>query len=85
MATPRDPTEQQVRHSAAFRSYGNELREFDDNGLMRRREASINDVAINEADRRWHGIRPESSEVSTAGPTTTCLFSDTTAAAVTGA
>ena len=33
-----------------FRSYGNELWEFDDNGLMRRREASINDVAITESD-----------------------------------
>ncbi|HET9690127.1 MAG TPA: nuclear transport factor 2 family protein [Acidimicrobiales bacterium] len=42
-----------------FRSYGNELWEFDDHGLMRRREASINDVAIGEADRRWFGPRPE--------------------------
>ena len=42
-----------------FRSYGNELWEFDDNGLMRRREASINDVAIAESDRRWFGPRPE--------------------------
>lgn len=36
------------------RAYGNELWEFDDDGLMRRREASINDVAIEEADRRFH-------------------------------
>jgi uncharacterized protein len=43
-----------------YRSYGNELWEFDDNGLMRRREASINDVAIDEADRRYFGPRPES-------------------------
>ena len=35
-----------------FRSYGNELWEFDDEGLMRRREASINDAPILEADRR---------------------------------
>jgi len=35
-----------------FRSYGNELWEFDDNGLMRRREASINDLAISEGERR---------------------------------
>lgn len=35
-----------------FRSYGNELWEFDDDGLMRRREASINDAPINESDRR---------------------------------
>ncbi|BBY34681.1 DUF4440 domain-containing protein [Mycolicibacter minnesotensis] len=42
-----------------FRSYGNELWEFDDNGLMRRREASINDVAIAEDERRYFGPRPE--------------------------
>jgi len=34
-----------------YRSYGNEQWEFADNGLMRRREASINDVEINESDR----------------------------------
>jgi nuclear transport factor 2 (NTF2) superfamily protein len=34
-----------------FRSYGNELWQFDENGLMERREASINDMAIDEADR----------------------------------
>ncbi|MGV9601762.1 nuclear transport factor 2 family protein [Streptosporangium sandarakinum] len=48
-------------HDAAgrwWRSYGNELWEFDDRGLMRRREASIDDVAITEADRRIHGPRP---------------------------
>jgi uncharacterized protein len=43
-----------------FRSYGNELWEFDSHGLMRRREASINDVAIDESDRRIFGPRPES-------------------------
>jgi nuclear transport factor 2 (NTF2) superfamily protein len=43
-----------------FRSYGNELWEFTEDGLMRRREASINDVAIDEADRRISGARPES-------------------------
>jgi nuclear transport factor 2 (NTF2) superfamily protein len=42
-----------------FRSYGNELWEFDENGLMRRREASINDVAIAESARRYFGPRPE--------------------------
>jgi nuclear transport factor 2 (NTF2) superfamily protein len=42
-----------------FRSYGNELWEFTEEGLMRRREASINDLAIDEADRRIHGPRPE--------------------------
>ncbi|HXQ26385.1 MAG TPA: nuclear transport factor 2 family protein [Candidatus Acidoferrales bacterium] len=35
-----------------FRAYGNELWEFDDEGLMRRRIASINDVPIAESDRK---------------------------------
>jgi nuclear transport factor 2 (NTF2) superfamily protein len=35
-----------------FRSYGSELWEFDDTGLMRRRIASINDAPIAESDRR---------------------------------
>ena len=43
-----------------WRSYGNELWEFDAEGYMRRREASINDVAINASDRRIFGPRPES-------------------------
>jgi hypothetical protein len=50
-------------HDAAgqwWRSYGNELWEFDDNGLMRRREASINDRAIAPGERRIFGLRPES-------------------------
>jgi nuclear transport factor 2 (NTF2) superfamily protein len=42
-----------------WRSYGNELWEFDAQGLMRRREASINDLQIDEADRRIFGPRPE--------------------------
>lgn len=42
-----------------WRSYGNENWEFDEYGLMRRREASINDVAIAESDRRIFGPRPE--------------------------
>lgn len=45
-----------------FRSYGNELWEFDDHGLMRRRVASINDLLIAEADRKYHwplGRRPD--------------------------
>ncbi|OMQ14320.1 DUF4440 domain-containing protein [Modestobacter sp. VKM Ac-2676] len=40
-----------------WRSHGNENWEFDAHGLMRRREASINDVAIDAADRRWTGPR----------------------------
>jgi hypothetical protein len=50
-------------HDAAgqwWRSYGNELWEFTDEGLMRRREASINDVKISESERRIFGPRPES-------------------------
>jgi nuclear transport factor 2 (NTF2) superfamily protein len=42
----------------SWRSYGNELWEFDEHGLMRRREASINDVAIEESKRRIFGPRP---------------------------
>jgi Uncharacterized protein conserved in bacteria len=48
-------------HDAAgqwWRSYGNELWEFNEEGLMYRREASINDVAITEAERRIFGPRP---------------------------
>jgi nuclear transport factor 2 (NTF2) superfamily protein len=41
-----------------WRSYGNELWEFDEHGLMRRREASINDVAIDASERRIFGARP---------------------------
>ena len=41
-----------------FRSYGNEQWEFDEHGLMRRREASINDIAIAERDRRFHWPAP---------------------------
>ncbi|GGV81078.1 MULTISPECIES: nuclear transport factor 2 family protein [Streptomyces] len=41
-----------------WRSYGNELWEFDRHGLMTRREASINDVPIAEHERRIHGPRP---------------------------
>jgi nuclear transport factor 2 (NTF2) superfamily protein len=40
-----------------FRSYGNENWEFADNGLMRRRLASINDLPIREADRKYHWDR----------------------------
>jgi nuclear transport factor 2 (NTF2) superfamily protein len=44
-----------------FRSYGNENWEFDEHGYMRRRIASINDLPISEADRKYHwslGPRP---------------------------
>ncbi len=42
-----------------FRSYGNENWEFDDAGYMQRREASINDVAIEASDRRIFGPRAD--------------------------
>ncbi|TAL99116.1 MAG: nuclear transport factor 2 family protein [Paraburkholderia sp.] len=45
-----------------FRSYGNENWEFDANGLMARRHASINDLPIRAADRLYHwplGRRPD--------------------------
>jgi uncharacterized protein len=47
---------------AWFRSYGNELWEFDARGLMRRRLASINDAPIAESDCKYHwplGRRPD--------------------------
>jgi nuclear transport factor 2 (NTF2) superfamily protein len=43
-----------------YRSYGNELWEFSPSGLMARREASINDVPIDESERRYFGPRPAS-------------------------
>lgn len=45
-------------HGQWWRSYGNELWEFESTGLMNRREASINDHQIAEAERRIFGPRP---------------------------
>ena len=45
-----------------FRSYGNENWEFGEDGLMRRRIASINDLAITQGERKYHwalGRRPD--------------------------
>lgn len=45
-----------------FRSYGNENWEFDDNGLMSVRHASINDLPVAESERKFHwplGRRPD--------------------------
>ena len=45
-----------------FRSYGNENWEFDEQGLMRLRFASINDLPIKQAERKYHwplGRRPD--------------------------
>ena len=46
--------EYEFRNSSGqwFRAYGNELWEFDENGLMRKRFASINDLAIEESERK---------------------------------
>ena len=41
-----------------FRAYGNELWEFDAEGLMRRREASINDLPIGPLERKFHWPAP---------------------------
>ncbi len=51
--------ESRDREGQCWRSYGNELWEFDENGLMRRREASIDDLRIDEDERRIFGPRPE--------------------------
>jgi nuclear transport factor 2 (NTF2) superfamily protein len=47
------------REGRWWRSYGNELWDFDERGLMRRREASINDVEIDESERLIFGPRPD--------------------------
>ena len=47
---------------AWFRSYGNENWEFDEHGLMKKRYASINDLAIQASERKFHwpqGRRPD--------------------------
>jgi nuclear transport factor 2 (NTF2) superfamily protein len=47
-----------------YRAYGNENWEFDEHGLMRRREASINDLPIQESDRRffWDTAHPRPTD-----------------------
>ncbi|MES2740379.1 MAG: nuclear transport factor 2 family protein [Pseudomonadota bacterium] len=47
-----------------FRAYGNENWEFDDDGLMRTRHASINEAPIAESDRklRWEGGKPRPAD-----------------------
>jgi hypothetical protein len=53
-------------HDAAgrwFRSYGNELWEFADDGLMRRREASINDLRIEAGERRFSAQTWQTDEI----------------------
>lgn len=54
-------------HGQWFRAYGNELWEFDDDGLMRRREASINDVPISLEERKFHWPAPGPRPVSDPG------------------
>ena len=55
--------EYQDKSGQWYRAYGNEQWEFDEAGLMKRREASINDIAIEDSERRFHwpapGPRPE--------------------------
>lgn len=50
-----------------YRSYGNELWEFDGRGLMQRREASINDVAIADGERKFHWPAPGPRPLDHAG------------------
>ncbi|MEY8761579.1 DUF1348 family protein [Chryseobacterium tongliaoense] len=45
--------EYQTENGDWFRAYGNENWEFDENGLMQKRYASINDLAIKEEDRKF--------------------------------
>jgi nuclear transport factor 2 (NTF2) superfamily protein len=54
--------ESEDEYGCWFRSYGNENWEFAANGLMQRRIASINDLPINESQRKFHwpqGHRPD--------------------------
>ncbi len=54
--------EWQDEYGCWFRSYGNENWEFAANGLMQRRIASINDLPINDSQRKFHwpeGPRPD--------------------------
>jgi uncharacterized protein len=60
--------ESRDRNGQWWRSHGNEHWEFDDNGLMRRRDASINDYKITPEERRIAtegaaGIEPATSRV----------------------
>jgi nuclear transport factor 2 (NTF2) superfamily protein len=48
------------RDGAWFRSYGNENWQFDQNGLMRWRHASINDLPIDESERKFNWDAPGS-------------------------
>lgn len=55
-----------------YRAYGNENGEFAANGLMQRRFASINDVLITEAERKFRWARPAPTtriESTTLSPT----------------
>ena len=47
-----------------YRAYGNEQWEFNENGLMRRREASINDLLIKNSERKFLWERKQNSGVS---------------------
>ena len=55
-------------HGGWFRAYGNEQWEFDTNGLMRRREGSINDVPIRGSDRKFHWLAGRALRITAASP-----------------
>jgi nuclear transport factor 2 (NTF2) superfamily protein len=63
---PRQPRRRPIPrqcHDASgqcYRSYGNEQWEFSESGLISRRGAGINDIAIDESERRYFGPRPKS-------------------------
>jgi nuclear transport factor 2 (NTF2) superfamily protein len=62
VAATHAPTQMRRRTSSVMirvHSYGNENWEFDEHGLIIRREASINDCVIDESDRRIFGPPPE--------------------------
>ncbi|MEQ8785068.1 MAG: nuclear transport factor 2 family protein [Pirellulaceae bacterium] len=55
-----------------LRAYGNELWEFDEEGLMQRREASINDVPIEHHERKFHWPAPGARPADDAGIPSVC-------------
>jgi nuclear transport factor 2 (NTF2) superfamily protein len=58
MPDDRPPLPPFTRETATQKVHGNELWEFDEHGPMKRREASIDDVRVDESERRIFGPRP---------------------------